>query len=408
MPSIIDHVKRSPLFRLFIRMSLVMLIAPACGVQSDGNGDDDEVVSSTFSDQCERVESGYGSKGKTALRVERIVSGLTVPWGIAFLSQSEFLVSERPGLVRLVRNGSLVTEPVVRIPSVASRREGGLLGIALHPQFRNNRYLYVYFTGESDGREVNRVARYKLSENWQSAIFDRIILDGIEAGVFHDGGRIRFGPDGMLYVGTGDARQPDLAQDMNSKSGKILRITPDGGVPGDNPFPANPVFILGVRNVQAFDWFSDRTLIVADHGPTGELGRSGHDEVTAVSPGDNLGWPDTWSCQSKEGITRPFLVWQDALPPGGLEYYTGKFIPEWTGSAIIASLRSENLIRVSFETLGGQVRMKSHEVYLQDTYGRLREVVQAPDGSLYVTTSNCDGRGQCGPTRDSVLRITKD
>lgn len=398
--------------RYFANMGIMALLSIAflfasCG-DSDESQADPPLTASAFANECVIEQDGYGPVGKSALRVETLVSGLRVPWGIGFISASEFLVTERPGRVRMVRDGEILPRPVLVIPAIASRREGGLLGLAMHPQFGRNRLFYVYYTGEKDGREVNRIARYRLSDDGTQATFDRIIFDNIEAGLYHDGGRIRFGPDGMLYVGTGDGRRPELSQDLNSPSGKILRLTPDGGVPDDNPFSGNPAYVLGVRNVQAFDWFNGRTLIVADHGPTGELGRSGGDEVSAVSAGANLGWPNTWRCASAEGIARPFLVWDQAVPPGGLVYYTGNFVPEWKGSVLIAALRSENLIRIEFERQGSTVRMKQHEVYLQGNYGRLREIVQAPDGSIYVTTSNCDKRGRCGASGDLILRITKD
>lgn len=353
---------------------------------------------------CELVENNFGTPGQVDVRVEEVVSGLDVPWGIAFLPNGDMLVSERSGRVRLVQNGILRPEAIATI-GVSDQGEGGLLGIATHPDFASNRFFYVYFTADGNGAPVNRVERWQLSQDGLSATRDRIIVDNIPVAQFHNGGRIRFGPDGMLYIGTGDARDPDLSQDVNSLAGKILRVTPEGEVPDDNPFPGNPVYILGIRNTQGFDWVNASTLWVSDHGPSGDLGRSGHDEVSVARAGDNLGWPTTYRCESGQGLVTPAIVWQQALPPGGAAIYTGNAIPEWQGSFIIAALRAEQLQRVVLDPQSGQVQQ--HEVYLQGQQGRLREAIMGPDGELYVTTSNCDGRGSCPPEQDKILRITR-
>ncbi len=353
---------------------------------------------------CELVESGFGAQGQVEIQVEEVVTGLEVPWGIAFLPNSDMLVSERAGRVRLVQNNTLRPEPVTTI-DVGDQGEGGLLGIAAHPDFANNRFFYVYFTADNVGTPVNRVERWQLSEDGISATRDRTIIDNIPVAQFHNGGRIRFGPDEMLYIGTGDAREPDLSQDINSLAGKILRLTPDGQVPADNPFPNSPVYITGIRNTQGFDWVNPSTLWVSDHGPSGELGRSGHDKVSVAQAGDNMGWPTTYRCESSAGLVTPAIVWQQALPPGGAAIYTGNTIAEWKGSFIVAALRAEHLQRVVIDPQSNQVQL--HEVYLQGQQGRLREAIMGPDGELYITTSNCDDRGSCPPEQDKILRITR-
>ncbi|HIK18032.1 MAG TPA: PQQ-dependent sugar dehydrogenase [Leptolyngbyaceae cyanobacterium M33_DOE_097] len=354
--------------------------------------------------ECQLVEEGFGPQGQVNIRVEEVVTGLDVPWGIAFLPNNDMLVSERLGRVRLVQNGKLRPQPIATI-NVSDRGEGGLLGIATHPDFANNRFFYVYFTANANGSPVNRVERWQLSQDGTQATRDRTILDNIPVAQFHNGGRIRFGPDGMLYIGTGDARNPDLSQNVKSLAGKILRVTPDGQVPEDNPFPGNPVYILGIRNTQGFDWVNASTLWVSDHGPSGDLGRSGHDKVSVAQAGDNLGWPTTYRCESRQGLVTPAIVWRQALPPGGATIYTGNAIPEWKGSLIVAALRAEQLQRVVIDPQSNQV--KQHEVYLEGQQGRLREAIMGPDGELYVTTSNCDGRGSCPAAKDKILRITR-
>ncbi|MBD1848065.1 PQQ-dependent sugar dehydrogenase [Cyanobacteria bacterium FACHB-63] len=355
---------------------------------------------------CQLVKDRFGSSGTVNVQVEEVVRGLDVPWGIAFLPNNEMLVTERPGRVRLVRNNQLQPQPVATLSVTARGGEGGLLGIAAHPQFATNRLFYLYYTTDQDGRPVNRVERWRLSENGQQAQRDRLILDNIPVAAFHNGGRLRFGPDGMLYIGTGDAREPGSSQDADSLAGKILRVTPEGEVPSDNPTPGNPAFISGLRNTQGFDWLDRNTLLVTDHGPTGELGRTGRDEVSVARAGDNLGWPTLYGCQTRSGFVTPSISWVTAVPPGGAAIYTGNAIPEWKGSLIIGTLGSRHLHRVQFNPNNpGQVQL--NEVYLQGEQGRLREVIMSPDGELYVTTSNCDARGQCPPERDKILRITR-
>jgi glucose/arabinose dehydrogenase len=355
---------------------------------------------------CTLVREGFGPAGATALRVERIASGLEVPWGVAFLPGGDALVTERPGRIRMLRGGrTLVAEPVARV-DVAEGGEGGLLGIAADPDFARNRRFYVYATVSKGGRSVNRVLRYVLEADGRSARRDAVLLDDIAAHAYHDGGRLRFGPDRRLWVGTGDGGVPSRSRDPRSLNGKLLRIGTDGEVPADNPDPASPVWLRGVRNLEAFDWRDDGSVVLADHGPSGELGRQGGDEVDVARAGADLGWPEAWRCESLRGVTPPALAFVQAVPPGGGSLYRGDAIPAWKGSFVVGTLRSRHLHRV---VLGADGRVARHEVYLEGDppagLGRLRDVVQAPDGSLWVTTSNCDGRGTCPAEKDQIVRI---
>jgi glucose/arabinose dehydrogenase len=357
---------------------------------------------------CLLVTEGYGPRGMAPLKAETVVSGLDVPWGIAFLPGGDWLVTERPGRVRLVRDGVIVG--TVATVEIAPGAEGGLLGIAASPTFEQDRLFYVYATVLDAGARVNRVLRYRLDPEHRAATLDRIILDHLPGAEFHDGGRLRFGPDGMLYVGTGDAHEPSLAQSKDSLGGKVLRVTPEGLAPPDNPFFPSPIFLLGVRNTQGFDWIDRSTMVVTDHGPSGELGRTGHDEVSLAHAGDNLGWPKIYGCEASPGKVTPALTWEEAVPPGGAAVYTGTAIPEWRGSVLIGTLRSKHLHRVELDPENPR-RVRRHEVYFQGDpptgFGRLRETIMGSDGELYVTTSNCDGRGTCPPTRDRILRLTR-
>jgi aldose sugar dehydrogenase len=357
---------------------------------------------------CKFVTDGVGSLGKVKVKAEEVVTGLEVPWGIAFLPNDKMLVTERPGRVRLVENGKL--KPPVATVNVTASGEGGLLGIAAHPDFATNRYFYLYYTTDKNRSPVNRVERWQLSSDGLTASLDRVIIDDIPAAIFHNGGRLRFGPDGMLYIGTGDAREPQISQDVESLAGKILRLTPDGKIPADNPFPNNPVFITGIRNTQGFDWYNPSTLFVTDHGPSGELGRRGEDKVSVLQAGDNMGWPAVENCEAEAEFVRPSLVWREAAPPGGAAIYTGDAIPEWKGNLIIGTLRSRHLHRVVFDS-DNPSQVLTHEVYFQGNspngFGRIRDVIMGTDNELYITTSNCDGRGNCPQGQDKIIRITQ-
>lgn len=351
------------------------------------------------------VEKDYGPDGSVPVKAARVVSGLEIPWAIAFLPGGDMLVTERPGRLRLVKDGTLEPDPVAAFPIPQGAGEGGLLGVAIHPDFATNRFFFVVVTHDEGGGLKNRVARYRLAEDSRSATFDRVILDDIAAHIIHDGGRLRFGPDGMLYLGTGDVGRAERSRDRSSLNGKLLRITPDGGIPPDNPFPGSPVWLSGLRNTEGFDWLDESTVVIADHGPSGEFGRRGHDELNVARRGDDLGWPTIFGCETGEGLVTPIISWVQAVPPGGLAIYRGGSIHAWNGSVLMGTLGSRHLHRLVLE----DERVKSHEVYFRGDppagLGRLREVIVGPDGELFVTTSNCDGRGTCPATKDEIIRI---
>lgn len=356
--------------------------------------------------ECNFVEEGFGPVGSVRIGVQVLAEGLAVPWGIGFLPDGSWLITERAGDVRRrTPAGELQDEPVLTI-AAAPAGEGGLLGIAIHPEFVTNRLFYLYFTGEEGGTLDNRIERYVLSEDAATAAHDRTILTGMPANTFHDGGRLRFGPDGFLYASLGDAGTPSRAQDPDSPAGKILRIDPDGNIPADNPFPNSPAWVIGVRNSQGFDWREDGRMVLVDHGPSFEFGLRGRDEVNITEKGANLGWPEITACETADGLQAPVRSWREAMPPGGLAIYRGSEIPQWKDDLLIGVLSfgstGGHLHRIRLDT-AGQVLLS--EVYLRGEYGRLRDVIMGPDGGLYVTTSNCDGRNTCPPEGDLILRI---
>lgn len=331
------------------------------------------------------------------VQVTEWVRELEIPWALAFAPDGRAFVTERPGRVRLVRAGRLDPQPVATLP-VAHVGEGGLLGLALHPRFPNPPYVYVYYTYQRDGLR-NRVER--LREQGGRLVRDRVVLDDIPGAFVHDGGRIRFGPDGMLYVGTGDARQPDLAQDPRSLAGRILRVTPDGEVPPDNPFPGSPVYSLGHRNVQGLAWHPQtRALFATEHGPSGERGFA-HDEVNLVRPGGNYGWPEVLCGQASrpEFVDAVACSGSDTWAPSGAEFVARG---AWRGRLLVANLRGAHLRAFVLSPDG--TRVERQEVVLSG-FGRLRDVVVGPDGALYVLTSNRDGRGRPAEADDRILRM---
>ena len=297
--------------------------------------------------------------------------------------------------------------------------EGGLLGLLLHPEFDANRQFYLFYNiDDEDGQSVGRIERYALSDDGRSAAFDRLIIDGLPAGLHHQGGRMRLGPDGMLYVGVG-AYDPPEAQNPDVLAGKLLRMDLEGGIPPDNPSSNSHIFASGIRNTQGYDWFDDRHIVLVDHGPSGfELGMPdliGYDELNVVTAGDNLGWPIVWGCDTREGMVSPALMWENSVPPTGRIFYRGDLIPEWTGSFLFTTvglnerftgrpMHGRHLHRVMFDQDNPYI-IVDHEVYLHHDYGRLRTIASDADGYLYVMTSNCDNRGECPPEGDVILRI---
>jgi glucose/arabinose dehydrogenase len=319
------------------------------------------------------------------LRVEIVAEGLEVPWEIAFLPDRRALVTERPGRIQLLgRDGSLRLLAEVQVSALG---EGGLMGLALDPAFEDNALVYLYFTTAA-GLQLERW-------RFDGAALTReaSLVDGtIEAGFVHDSGRIAFGPDERLYVATGDAGNGDLAQDPQSLNGKYLRLEPEQYRGG----PSRPeVVSLGHRNPQGFDWEpGSGRLISTEHGPSGGDGPQGYDEVNEIVEGANYGWPEVYG-EDHGDFTAPLRVYEEAIAPSGATFTAD-------GDYYFANLRGEHLRRLRFD---GE-RIVADDVLLDREYGRLRTVVEGPDGALYVLTSNRDGRGSPHERDDRILRVT--
>ena len=312
-----------------------------------------------------------------------IATGLHVPWGIAFLPGGDALVSERTtgDIVRIPAGGG-TPQIVMHLPEAdVNAGEGGLLGIAVSPEYAADGLVYAYETTRTD----NRIVRFRLGEAVEP------ILTGIEAGVIHDGGRIAFGPDGKLYAGTGETGRSGLSQNLRSPNGKILRINPDGSIPGDNPFRGSPVWTYGHRNVQGLAWDRAGRLWAS------ELGQDEWDEVNLIVKGRNYGWPRVEGRGSTRGgrYTNPLVTWRTSqASPSGAAI---------AGNTLyVAALAGEALWRVPLRgARTGTPRRRYH-----DRWGRLRTVAVAPDGSLWIATSNTDGRGNPRGGDDRIVSVS--
>ena len=319
-----------------------------------------------------------------------LAENLDKPRAIA-VSDDRIFVTEKDGLIRVIENNILLESPLAALRS-ADVFDGGLLGITLHPNFLTNHYMYVFLTYEEDGNLWNKILRITEFENkLQNA---ETIFDKIPGSSFTNGGFIKFGPDEKLYVGTGTVSDAShLPQDLNSLSGKILRLNDDGTIPDDNPFADSPIYSLGHRNPQGMTWDDDGNLFVAEFGP------EKNDEINLIQSGKNYGWPEQ-QCSSDENFEHAILCYDPSIEPGGILFYSGDIL-DFESPFIMASMRSANLYQLDFEE--GLSSQKS----ILSGVGRVRDVVQGPDGSLYVITSNTDGKGFPDSMDDKLLRILK-
>jgi len=330
-----------------------------------------------------------------AIEVKEWVKNLEIPWSLLFLPDGRALVTERPGRIRLIKDARLQEEPYATI-DVAHVGEGGLMGLALHPEFPKKPYIYVMHTYKIGGELRNRVIRLK--DEGLRGVFDRVIIENIPGGKFHNGGRIAFGPDGMLFIATGETFHAELAQNLKSLGGKILRITPEGNVPEDNPFKGSPIYSYGHRNPQGLAWHPfTGDLFESEHGPSGEFGRFAHDEINVIKKGGNYGWPAVIGAARLKQYTDPLIVWEKTTPPSGIAFYKGELLKHLQGDLFIATLRSESLIRIRLQRTDeykvARIERWFANGYSDGKYGRIRDVVEGPDGALYFLTNNRDGRG---------------
>ena len=323
--------------------------------------------------------------------VEIIAEGLQAPRSIDISKDGRIFVSEKRGSIRVVDNGTLLTEPVGDIKA-ENIGDAGLLGLTLHPNFTQNHLFYVYYTYSNSTGLFNKVLL--LTESNNRIIDSKTILDGIPGDEYRDGGRIKFGPDGKLYVSTGDASIPELSQDLDSLAGKILRTNEDGTIPQDNPFSNSPVYAYGFRNVQGLAWAPNSGALYSS-----DQGGAGNDEINLISPGKNYGWPHE-ECNSSDDDNRytpPVLCFNPSLEPSGIAFaFSNKL--GYQNHLIVATLKGSHLRDIDFDS-------GSQNTILVG-YGRIIDLVESEDGSIFVLTSNTDGRALPQQGDDKILRLT--
>ena len=341
---------------------------------------------------------------QTSFKVETVIPNLEVVWSIVWTPDGRMFFTERPGRVRVYENGKLRPQPLFVVPDVEPRGESGLMSLALHPQFASNHWVYLSYAYSSNGQRV-RVARYR--ETGNGLVDRKVIIENLPAAQFHAGCRLRFGPDGKLYVTVGDATDRQIAQQMNSLGGKILRLNDDGSVPNDNPFVGRSdvrpeIWASGSRNSQGIDFQPGTNLLwETEHGPSGFDGPGGGDEVNIIERGKNYGWPTIHHRDTREGMESPILEYTPACAPASGTFYRGSRFPQFKGNFFFGCLVGQRLIRVV--TNGRQV--VSQENLLEGKYGRIRDIAEGPDGFIYFSTSNRDGRGSPASDDDRILRL---
>ncbi|WP_338783311.1 PQQ-dependent sugar dehydrogenase [Streptomyces sp. DG1A-41] len=374
-----------------------LLLTAGCSSDGGGSSGTDGSASPSRTAPGSSAPAGQAAEetppAKGSVKVVRTVAeGLDSPWGLAPLPGGGLLVSSRDDgtIVRVDEKTGKKTE-LGEVPGVSAAGEGGLLGIALSPDYASDHMVYAYFTSASDNRIVRMLYDEKKPSGEQLGAPDTVFR-GIPKGFVHNGGRIEFGPDKMLYVGTGESGDTGLSQDRDSVGGKILRLTPEGEPAPGNPFRNSPVYSYGHRNVQGLAWDGEQRLFAS------EFGQDTWDELNAIKPGDNYGWPEAEGRSDDSGFHNPVDQWTTAeASPSGIAYAEGSI---W-----MAGLRGKRLWRIP---LNGTEASAEPQAFLEDEYGRLRTVVPAGGDRLWLVTSNTDGRGapKDGDDRILELRVT--
>lgn len=372
----------------------LILLTMACGQSPRGLSEGEIVTTESVSENGGAAET---------FRVETVAENLEVPWAFAFLPNGDALFTERPGRVRIIENEKLRDEPIFTVPDVEPSGESGLMDVSIHPNFAVNSFVYLSYAYDNSGKRV-KIVRYRFDGKTFNE--PKVIIENLPAARFHAGTRARFGPDGKLYVTTGDATDREIAQKTDSPGGKTLRLNDDGTIPADNPFVDDKnyrpeIWTLGHRNAQGLAWSAEGLMFQTEHGPSGFDGRGGGDEVNIVERGKNYGWAEISHKESKEGLVSPLLEYTPACAPASAMFYDGKAFPQFKGNFFFGCLADAKIVRV---VLDGR-RVVKQEDLLKEVYGRIREMAEAPDGSIWFSTSNRDGRGNAAEKDDRIMRI---
>lgn len=314
--------------------------------------------------------------------LEVVAENLNAPWSIEKINNT-FYLTERSGAIVKIENREMQRQSVELEKEIATASEAGLLGFVLAPDFQESKLAYAYYTYEDSSGQFNRIVTLQLEDNvWREK---SLLLDKIPSGSYHHGGRLKIGPDGKLYATAGDASEANVAQDLNSLGGKILRMNPDGSLPSDNPFSDSYVYSYGHRNPQGITWLSDGTLYASEHG------NSANDEINSIEAGQNYGWPIIEGYEEQERMVSPLFTSGDELTwaPSGMDNYNGKLY--------VAALRGTAVLEFDLET------GKHREVITG--LGRIRDVL-IEDNNLYFISNNSDGRGNPQKNDDKLYRIS--
>ena len=351
------------------------------------------------------------SKNVPQMKVETVVENVEIVWSIVFAPDGRVFFAERPGRVRVIESGKLREKTFFTVPDISLSDEGGLMGMVLHPKFTENRFVYLAYTYRDEQNQQNvRVVRYR--ETGETLVEPKTIIEAIPASKYHAGTRLRFGPDSKLYITTGDATKQKRAQNLNSINGKTLRLNDDGSIPSDNPFvnqkdARGEIWSYGHRNAQGMDFQPETGLMFqTEHGPSWIDGvslfkRSGGDEVNIVERGKNYGWDKISHSMTKKDMETPIIEFSPAVAPGSGMFYRGNLFPEFKNNFFFGALKGESIIRL---VMDGR-KIVSRDNLLEKQYGRIREIAEAPNGSIWFSTSNRDGRGDAAKTDDRILRI---
>ncbi|MFM9945503.1 MAG: PQQ-dependent sugar dehydrogenase [Bacteroidia bacterium] len=336
------------------------------------------------------------------LTVTDFVKNLVTPWEIAFAPDGRIFFTERAGRVRVVNNG--VVETWLDLTNVVEQSESGLLGIALDPNFKTNGYVYIAYTYSTPmSKFTNKLVRCIENSATKKGSENKVLIDSVIGSNNHNGGPVKFGPDGKLYWTVGDRFDQTLPQNLNSLNGKVLRLNADGTKPTDNPFPNSYIWSYGNRNVQGLAWQPGTNLLFAtEHGPSGEKGVA-NDEVNIIEKGKNYGWPDIIGSQTKAGMETPIACSGTTITwaPAGCTFVSqGK----WKGSFLFTGLKGQTLYRAIIDPKDNRKILRIEE-FFATKYGRLRDVAEGPDGSIYLCVSNRDGRGTPKAEDDRILKI---
>lgn len=372
--------------KIFIISALVISIALTIAlILKQSNTNKDNFYKTNLPNNSESIVS-------KKIKIEEVVDNLYVPWSIVFTTNNKFLYSQRNGEIYSFENGD--KKLLYKFEDVLEQGEEGLMGIEKHYNYENNKYIYACVSYKV--KNENQVVR--LLEEVSSLKVDKIIIDKIPSATNHAGCRIKFGPDNKLYITTGDAQNKNNAQKLESLAGKILRLNDDGTIPADNPYTNSPVWSYGHRNPQGLAWDENGNLFSTEHGPSGNDGPRGGDEINLIEKGKNYGWPIISYNQAKDKMEKPKLLFEKSIAPASALIYKSDKFPQFKNKLLFGGLVGTDIYIVNLKDF-------SFEKMNLD-YGRIRDIVEAPNGDIYFSTSNKDGRGKPNENDDKIFKIS--